>query len=221
MQNYEWILLLNMNQARSVKLSVVLPSFNRRALLERAVCSFIRQEVGQDAELVIVDDGSTDGTSNFLRESVSHPLIRSYRFEVNKGVNASRNLGVSLARGKYVLFLDSDDSLCPHSLSKIMQTLAGHPDLKLFCFKVLDESTHKPYLLNCPQNEQLITFDDFFSEEFAGDYAHVVRKEVFIKYPFFEDFRAEEFLNWFRIFKEYGPAKFFDVPVVYVRRGGQ
>jgi len=209
-----------MNQSRSVKLSVILPSFNRKALLKRAVCSFLRQDVDQDAELVIVDDGSTDSTSDYLLELANYPSIRSYPFEVNKGVNTARNLGVSLARGEYVLFLDSDDYIYPHSLRKIMQIIAGYVDLKLFCFKVLDESTRMPYILHSPQNGEFIKYDDLLSGNFAGDYAHVVRREVCIKYPFFEDFRAEEFLNWFRIFKEYGPAKYFDFPVIYVRRGG-
>jgi len=95
------------------RVSVILPTFNRRNLAQRALSSVLRQ-TEQDFELFFIDDGSTDGTKN--PEGLS-PKIRYLRQE-NKGVAAARNLGIRNARGKWLAFLDSDDEWLPGKLEK-------------------------------------------------------------------------------------------------------
>lgn len=97
-----------------IQVSVIIPTFNRETVLPRAVGSVLAQKnVG--FELIIVDDGSTDGTSELLGpRPTSHeprgpwPLARVFRQE-NKGPAAARNLGIQHARGEWIAFLDSDD----------------------------------------------------------------------------------------------------------------
>ncbi|MGD2116516.1 MAG: glycosyltransferase [Acidobacteriota bacterium] len=90
--------------------SVVVPTFDRAHVLRRAVRSVLRQE-HRDFELLIVDDGSTDGTAEVVAE-LDDPRIRFLRQE-HRGVSAARNLGISEAGGELVTFLDSDDEAAP------------------------------------------------------------------------------------------------------------
>lgn len=97
-------------------ISVVIPAYNRRDTLGRALQSVWVQEV-EDIEVVIVDDGSTDGTREYLSElAEQNRKIRPIFHEQNKGEAGARNTGVRSAAGEYVAFLDSDDEWMPGKL---------------------------------------------------------------------------------------------------------
>lgn len=102
--------------------TVVIPTHNRKTLLPRALESVLRQTEG-DFEIVIVDDGSHDGTEEMIRSTYRDPKIRYERFPENRGVHAARNRGIDLARGEYVAFLDSDDEWYPHALARGLQVM--------------------------------------------------------------------------------------------------
>ena len=88
-----------------IEVSIVLPTFNRLDVIGRAVASILMQS-HQDWELIVVDDGSTDGTRARI-ESLD-PRIR-YIEQSNQGVYVARNTGLRAARGRFVTFMDSDD----------------------------------------------------------------------------------------------------------------
>lgn len=103
---------------RTPTISVVLPSRNRAHCLARAVQSVLWQTWG-DLELVVVDDGSTDGTGALL-EQMEDPRLRVLRREAGHGAAAARNAGVAAARGSWIAFQDSDDVWLPHKLERQM-----------------------------------------------------------------------------------------------------
>ena len=84
--------------------SVVIPVFNRRDVLRRAIAS-VRAQTLQDYELIVVDDGSTEPVADVLDQ----PNARLLRHDANRGAAASRNTGAQAAKGRYFAFLDSDD----------------------------------------------------------------------------------------------------------------
>jgi len=100
-------------------ISVVMPLYNKRSYVSRAVKSVQRQTC-TDWELIIVDDGSTDGSSENL--PLDGPRSRCYRQE-NRGPGAARNAGLDRARGKYVAFLDADDEWLPSFLEAGLSVL--------------------------------------------------------------------------------------------------
>lgn len=95
--------------------SVVIPTYNRAARLLRAVGSALAQ-THPDVEVVVVDDGSTDGTHDVLTERMSGDSRVRYLDRPNGGPAAARNTGLDAARGDYVAFLDSDDEWLPWKL---------------------------------------------------------------------------------------------------------
>jgi glycosyltransferase involved in cell wall biosynthesis len=98
--------------------SVILPTYNRAALLGRAIRSVLGQSY-TDFELLVIDDGSTDETSNVVADFRDR-RIRYISLAHNTGAGAARNVGIRMARGKFLAFQDSDDEWLPSKLVKQM-----------------------------------------------------------------------------------------------------
>lgn len=98
---------------------IIIPTHDRRTLLPRAIASVTRQDF-PNWELVIVDDGSSDGTSEYLQD-LQHTWSLTQNFKIlktrNSGVSAARNRGTQGFQGSWLAFLDSDDEWLPHKLS--------------------------------------------------------------------------------------------------------
>jgi glycosyltransferase involved in cell wall biosynthesis len=99
--------------------SVIIPTFNRAHLLPRAIES-IRRQSYSPIELIIVDDGSTDGTQEIIG-TLEIPGLIYLRQARNEGASAARNAGIDRATGEYVAFLDSDDEWLPNRLSAAIE----------------------------------------------------------------------------------------------------
>ncbi len=107
--------------------SVILPTYNRAYCLDRAVGSLLAQTF-EDWELILVDDGSTDGTPGLRREFAS-VLGERYRDldSQRQGASGARNLGMEAARGEWIAFLDSDDVWIPEKLGLQLDALSANP----------------------------------------------------------------------------------------------
>jgi len=105
------------------KISVIIPTYNREVYLERAIESVFTQTY-QNYELIIIDDGSTDNTSQIIRQFKNQ--VRYYS-QLHAGVSSARNLGLEKSEGTWVAFLDSDDYWLPRKLARQMECLAEHP----------------------------------------------------------------------------------------------
>ncbi len=106
--------------------SVVVPSFNGLPYLREAVSSILGQTL-QTIELVLVDDGSTDDTAAYVA-TIADPRFR-YLHQGNRGLAASRNVGIRAARAAYVAFLDHDDRYAPDKLARQAAVLDARPDV--------------------------------------------------------------------------------------------
>ena len=109
-------------------ISVVIPTFNRRQTIGRSIDSVLNQTLFP-SEIIVVDDGSTDGTSDYIQSNF--PSIRLLQ-QPNKGVSAARNKGVRCADANWIALLDSDDEWFPQKLEKQVMTLSQNLDIK-FC----------------------------------------------------------------------------------------
>lgn len=101
-------------------LSIIVPVYNVRPFLEKCVDSLLAQDLPpEEYEIILVDDGSTDGGGELCdRLMDQHPAIRVIH-QVNQGLSAARNAGLSLAQGEYVQFVDSDDWIESHVLGEL------------------------------------------------------------------------------------------------------
>ncbi len=109
------------------RVSVVIPTHDRKEILPRALDSVINQTFS-DWELIVVDDGSTDDTDKMILRD--YPAVRYCRQE-NAGVSNARNSGVAMASGEWIAFLDSDDAWLPEKLDRQLSGLVVEPELRL------------------------------------------------------------------------------------------
>lgn len=113
-----------------MKVDVVLPTHNRAHLLERSIQSVLKQTYS-DYNLYIVDDGSTDNTSEFLKYYENIPNVFILKQD-NKGVSAARNLGIKSSHSPWITFIDSDDEWLPKKLEVQMDLIRKNPHLRFF-----------------------------------------------------------------------------------------
>lgn len=106
-----------------LSVSVIIPAYNREALLNEAIDSVLQQD-HQTKEIIVVDDGSTDSTAT-IAKSYGEPV--RYVYQSNAGPAAARNLGITLAKNDVIGFLDSDDVWAENTLVSQLTFLAEHP----------------------------------------------------------------------------------------------
>ncbi|MCL5776862.1 glycosyltransferase family 2 protein [Limibaculum sp. FT325] len=132
--------------------SIIIPSYNRLPLLRECLES-VRAQTFRDFELIVVDDGSTDGTFEFLASEV--PRARIAR-QANAGPSAARNSGASIASGRYLAFLDCDDLWPPWALETYASAVGDKGDIAMLfgryvdfhCRQSLEAYTQKPPIID-------------------------------------------------------------------------
>ncbi len=131
--------------------SIILPTYNRARFLPAAF-EAIRGQTFTDWELIVVDDGSTDDTSDVVA-SLTRGWVQPVRYihQENQGAYSARNAGVDLARGRYVAFYDSDDLWLTHYLLESIQILDAHEDIDWVytATKVVDLESGSVLMENC------------------------------------------------------------------------
>lgn len=105
------------------EVSIIIPTYNRAHILPRAIQSILNQTF-QNFEIIIVDDGSTDHTGDVLEAFDDKRIIYAKQTE-NKGEAIARNIGIAMAKGKYIAFQDSDDESLPERIEDEVRILDG------------------------------------------------------------------------------------------------
>lgn len=114
-------------------LSIIIPCYNSEKFISDTVEMLLRQDLS-DCELILVNDGSTDDTLLILQKYESAENNIRVIDQPNRGVSVARNTGVLAAHGRYIYFLDSDDTLTDRTLPHFKQVLSEHPDCQMFVF---------------------------------------------------------------------------------------
>ena len=176
--------------------SVIIPVFNRKELLERAVNSVLSQDYA-DYELIIIDDGSTETLSDIIL----HPEITVLRKQ-NGGVSSARNAGIREASGKYIAFLDSDDEWKKNKLSEQRNYINEKSDVRIF--QCDEEWIRRGEKVNPKNIHQKISGDIFMKSLklcLVSPSAVVVKHEIFDEYGLFDEkmIVCEDYDLWLRI----------------------
>ena len=114
---------------KNKKVSIIVPTFNREKHLDTALRSVFNQTF-VDFEVIVVDDGSTDGTEAVVEQYQGfYPEKVRYFYQSNRGPGSARNLGIQKAVGEYIAFLDSDDVWDSRKLGHQVSFLEENPDI--------------------------------------------------------------------------------------------
>ena len=198
--------------------SVIIPTFNRGYCLEESICSVLEQSF-IDFELVVVDDGSTDNTSELVRRFPAVKLIRLE--EKNRGVSFARNRGVVEAQGDWVGFLDSDDLWEQGKLATQVKWIERHPDLQIV---YTDEIWIRNGVRVNPMNKHRKYSGDIFRYCLplciVSPSSVLLRAKVLSEVGGFDESMpvCEDYDLWLRIAKRY-PFYFIEEKLI-VKRGG-
>lgn len=177
-------------------ITVITPTYNRAYILENAYNSLCKQ-LNKDFEWIIIDDGSTDNTSELVKGWLKNTLfkIRYYR-QNNGGKHRALNFAVAKSKGDYILILDSDDTLTPDAIKFLYEHLdeikgnefAGIAGLKKWNNKtgIVGNQTEDNSFIDATNIERI-------KYKLNGDKAELYKKSILLKYPF-PEFESENFL---------------------------
>ncbi len=170
--------------------SVIIPTYNRADLFQRTLDS-VWQQTLHDYEVIVVDDGSTDGTLEQLRRQ--RDRIRLIE-QSNKGPGAARNRGIGEARGDYVAFLDSDDIWFAWTLATFADLIHKHGEPAILAARLM-EFQHDSELANISHDVvEAEAFADYFASfragYFVGSGMSVIKRDVLLASGGFTEDRA-------------------------------
>ncbi|MDE2748064.1 MAG: glycosyltransferase family 2 protein [Chloroflexota bacterium] len=159
--------------------SVVMPVYNGERYLAEAIDSILAQTF-TDFELIIVDDGSRDGSAEIICEYMKRDeRVRPLRHEVNRGRADARNTGIAAATGKLMAMMDCDDVSLPERLEEQLRFLGANPDIGgvgAGC-RLVDHELRPLRDYHLPQQHALIAFNQFFDLGFMGG-TMMFRREI-------------------------------------------
>lgn len=112
----------------NTSISVIIPAYNNRDFILQAVSSVLNQTI-KASEIIVVDDGSSDNTSDLIKSKFKNQVILLK--QKNQGISAARNLGIKKSTGEYIAFLDADDIWLEDKLEMQLQALKKHPEVSI------------------------------------------------------------------------------------------
>lgn len=158
--------------------SVIIPLYNKAAEIGATLRSVLGQTV-QPLEIIVVDDGSTDGGAEVVK-AFAEPLVRLVG-QPNRGVAAARNRGIAEARGEYVALLDGDDVWEPRFLEKSIEMIEKYPECAIYATGFYTLRKGKKFPAASSEKEGVL--DDFFCEAMRGyictSSSVVIPKDIF------------------------------------------
>ena len=124
-------------------ISVIIPLYNKEKIIERTLRSVLSQDY-DDYEVVIVDDGSTDGSVAVVNTLLNQQSLRDKVHLIsqpNGGPSKARNAGIREAKGEWIVFLDADDELLPGALKRFAEAVDAHKDANFITFSYYVKAT--------------------------------------------------------------------------------
>ena len=185
--------------------SIIIPLYNREKLISRAISSCFNQDF-QDFEIIVVDDGSTDGSCDAVKR-INDPRLRLIRHEKNRGVCPARNTGIANARGEWILPFDSDDELLPNVLAMVHHKTVLAQGISMIRF--MNRTTTGELSPDPPLKNEIWDYEGYIRwterslDANRSDASKVFRRECFklVKYPETRALEAMFHLDFSHTFK--------------------
>lgn len=176
-------------------ISFIIPSYNSENTIKRAIDSILNQNTDLEYEIIVVDDGSTDNTEEVVKYYENDERIKYYNKD-NSGVADTRNYGVKMATGDYIIFVDSDDYISENLLKDIEVYILQETELIKWNVTFVDEKQNeilKPESVTFEKVTGEQGFNNLFGKDNLIDclWNYAIKKELMIEFPsgtYHEDF---------------------------------
>ena len=195
-----------------MNISVIIPTYNRKETLKRAIQSVLIQSY-TPYEIIVIDDGSDDGTKEWLKDN--YPNVK-YIYQMNSGVSSARNKGIKFARGDWIALLDSDDEWLPSKLKDQANEIELNPAAKFL-------HTNEIWIRNGVRVNQMKKHKKYggYIFEKCLDMCRISPSSVLIKKDIFDEIGmfdetlkvCEDYDLWLRFASKY-PVHFLDQPLI-------
>lgn len=202
--------------------SVLITTYNYARFIPAAIESVMSQTLKPD-EIIVVDDGSTDNTSEVVVPYADKGV--RYIYKENGGGSSSRNAAIEASTGELLAFLDADDRWVPHKLERQVEHMVRHPEVGLVSASEWQVDAHgeHPYLVQREPIDGGMVFKRMLVENFIGNTSLcMVRRSVFDKVGLFDEKvpLGHDWDMWLRISREYPIAVLAEPLIYYTRHDG-
>ncbi len=200
------------------KVSIIIPAYNAEQFIDKTLDSVFNQSY-QDFEVIVVDDGSCDGTGKVISKYKDR---LTYILKENQGLSLARNTGIAVARGEYIAFLDHDDIWLPERL-KVGLTLLEEDRGLYLCFSdayIIDKKGRRRNntLFEIYRPHRGMVFRELLKENFIPIITAVVRKDIFKEIGLFNpQYKIVEDWDFFLRMSRRYPMTFINQPLAEYR----
>lgn len=166
-----------------ISLSIIIPAYNVQEYIERCILSIAKKDIDMlKIEIIVINDGSTDNTSRALEKLKNiYPSIIILN-KPNGGLSSARNAGLDIAKGKYIMFVDADDYLIPHSIPQLLDILKKiQPDIILYN-SIIEKNKHRHLIsFHLPESNLLLPITEYINRYtiLSAAWQGLFRKELF------------------------------------------
>ncbi|MBO5468977.1 MAG: glycosyltransferase family 2 protein [Lachnospiraceae bacterium] len=197
-----------------IQVTVVMPAYNCERYIETAITSVLQQRV--PLELIIVEDHSTDGTADVIRRFESDERVIYLHNEINAGVSESRNIGIRMAKGKYIAFLDADDYWTEDKLERQVALMEDKKAvLSSTARELMDEEGNlSGKVIPVPDT---MTYRDLLKSNRINTSGAMIRTEIAREFLMGQDHLHEDYILWLKVLKKYGMAYGLNEPMLKYR----
>ena len=197
--------------------SIIMPAYNCEKYITEAIASVINQTY-QNWELIVIDDCSQDNTVNIVKRlALEDTRINLYQNERNVGVSKTRNKGLSIAKGQWIAFLDSDDCWASEKLEKQMEFIKAHPNalLTYTASKFMDTQGNRySYIMHA---EKCVDYHAILRKNLISCSSVIVDRSLMISVGMVNDDITEDHATWLKILQKIPYAYGVDDPLLIYR----
>lgn len=208
--------LVNLDVNDNVDLSIIVPIYNYVNLIEKNILSILNQKTKYSFELILVDDGSTDGAEEIVKKYSSNEKVKAI-FQTNQGIAGARNTGLNNAVGKYIMFVDCDDIVNDNIVEILIdKAYSEDADIVMCAHNLVKENNGKVYSVVpnvYPDNNLLGYYGKAKILNYPGlPWAKVYKRELFSQVRYLPGYWYEDTIIHSLIFTQC--KKFSYVPIV-------
>ncbi len=185
--------------------SIIIPSFNSEKFISETIKS-VQNQTYQNWEMIIVDDCSTDDTVSKINAFLQDKRIQLHQLNRNSGTGIARNKALSLAKGRFVAFLDSDDLWKPEKLQKQVEfMISGNQPFTFSFYECITENGKSlGKIIQAPEN---LTYNQLFWSNLVGNLTGIYDAHYFGKIAISSKRKRQDWMMWLTILKKIKTAK--------------
>ncbi len=200
-------------------ISVIIPAYNCEQYIGQAIDSALGQTVDEELEIIVVDDASKDGTKGVVRGKNTNGKGRTIRCHVNAcnmGAAESRNIGIRMAAGEYIAFLDADDWWQKDKLQKQLKCIRQTGAPLVYTGRELMRPDGSPVgkVIDVPESA---TYESLLRTNCIPCSSVLIKTEIAREFYMCHDELHEDYILWLRVLKQYGRARGINEPLLKSR----